>query len=173
MVQISVTKPQVLVATPRYVPVVGGTGRVGSVTVAPTVTAAAYAAGNVVGGKMTFGGMVDSSLSGLLIGAKIKIKSVQTSAFKLYLFKADPTASTFNDKAAPVLAPADVGSLIGVVPFTVAESGLGTHTLYSVDNLSIEIVTAGQVVCGVLVAVGTPTFASTGDVAVELLLRRD
>ena len=144
--------------------------------VTPVVTAAAaYASGNVVGGKMTFAGCVDGAGSGLLQSIRLAFRSVQTVGFKLWLFAADPAASTFTDKAAPSIASADVDKLIGVYALGGGgDSGLGVHTLYTLDGIGKAFsVASGAALYGVLTTTGAPTFAATGDLSVALGILKD
>lgn len=152
---------------------VGGTSQV---QVLPTVTSAsAYAVGNVVGGVMTFANAVNSSvLSGVLESISIAIKSLQTSSFKLYLFKANPTSSTFTDKSAPAIAVADAINLLDVYSFTTPDNGLGNNvTLYVSDAINRSFVASTSSLYAVLITLGTPTFSSTTDVVTTLSILRD
>ncbi len=143
--------------------------------VTPPVTAGvAYAVGNVVGGKMAFTGCVDTAGSGLLQSIRLGIRSAQTAGFKLWLFNADPAASTFGDKAAPSIASADVDKLIGVYALPTGDSGLGTHTLYTLDGIgkSFSIVGA-TTLWGVLTTTGVPTLGTTSNLSVALGILKD
>ena len=141
-----------------------------SLTLTPTVTASsAYAAGACVGGLLNFTHDIDSSLEGILESVSISVKSIQTTAFKLYTFSALPSNSTFTDKVVPAINAADVPLVTGVYQFPVADSGLGTMTIYNLDAIAKALQLASRSVYAVLVAVGTPTFASASDVIVTLL----
>jgi len=139
-----------------------------------TVTSgSAYASGNVVGGKLTFASVFDSSNSGVLQSIRVRCKSVQSTGLKLYLFTADPSNSTWTDKGAPAINAADIPGLVG--PFTLGsgDSGLGTETTWELDGIGASIVSATSGLFGILVCTGTPTFASAGDLAVELTTMKD
>lgn len=146
--------------------------RTSKVVVAPTVTAAAYTAGNVVGGLMTFANVFDSANSGMLQSIRVRSKSVQTTPLKLYLFAASPTG-TYTDKTAPAASAADALAIIGPFPLTSADSGLGTETTWVLDAIGAAIVGASANLYGVLVATGSPTWASTSDISVELTTLKD
>ena len=158
-----------------------GTNIIGSIsersvttTAAPTVTAsAAYTTGQVVGGLLTFANAVDGT-SGIINSIRLSCKSVVTGNMKLYLFHTNPSSSTFTDKTAPSINVADVPSLSDVFYLTTADSGLGTHTLYSYDNVGKRFVLpSGTSLYGVLVTSGTPTFGSTSDITVSLNIKKD
>ena len=146
--------------------------RTSKVAVTPTVTTAAYTAGNVVGGILTFSGVFDSANAGMLQAIRVRAKSVQTAGLKLYLFPSSP-AGTLTDKTAPALSATDVFNAIG--PFTLgsADSGLGTETTWTLEGIGAAIVGSAANLYGVLVTTGTPTWGSTADVNVELTVLKD
>lgn len=150
-------------------------GRTGQPSVSPAITSASvYAAGNIVGGLMTFNNAFANS-SGILQSIIIKSKSIQTSAFKLYLFSQQPTNSTWTDKTAPAINALDLAYLVDFFIFAAPDSGLGTMTIYSQDGLgkAIANTAGGNQLYGVLVAVGTPTFNSSSDISVALGVIQD
>ena len=146
--------------------------RTSKVAVTPTVTAAAYTAGNVVGGIMTFANVFDSANAGMLQAIRVRAKSVQTAGLKLYLFPSSP-AGTLTDKTAPALSSADVFNAIGPFALGSADSGLGTETTWALEGIGAAIVGASANLYGVLVTTGTPTWGSTTDVNVELTTLKD
>jgi hypothetical protein len=166
---------QVNAALPAGANIVGSVlGRTSAPSVTPAVTASsAYTAGNVVGGLLTFTNAVDAALSGILQRVTVDCKSVQTAGFKLYVFAANPSSSTFTDKTAPSIAAADVGKLVDVIALAAPDSGLGTHTLYVADGLADALVLVASSLFAVLVTTGTPTFGSTSDISVSLGILKD
>jgi hypothetical protein len=139
----------------------------------PTITASsAYTAGYVVGGKLTFSNVV-RGVSGVIQSATITCKSVQTSGFKLYLFTTNPTNSTWTDKAAPAINSADVQYLLDVVNFPSYDSGLGTMTIYTADNVGRAFNANSSTLYGILVCTSTPTFSSTSDLFIDLTILED
>lgn len=145
------------------------------VSATPTVTASsAYAAGNVVGGKLTFASAVGAAGGGVIQSARIACKTVQAGALKLYIFSQDPSNSTWTDKSAAAINAADIPFLIDILTFSIADSGLGTHTIYPLDGIGKSFVcTSGSSLFGVLVTSGTPTFGSTSDITVSLNILKD
>lgn len=153
----------------------GGGGLPGATSVftaTPVVTAAsAYAAGNEVGGLMTFSGFPPA---GILQSIRLRVKSVQTAGFDLYLFGSNPTNTTWTDKTTPAIAAADVAACIGALSFTSAFSGLGTHTFYPVNGIGKAMAPNVTTIYGVLVTKGTPTFTATSDIiGVDLIFLPD
>ena len=151
-----------------------GVGTTGGLTreacVVPTVTSgSAYAAGNSLGGLLQLNpafraqaqGAPDSG--GVIQSVRIAFKDVQTAAFKAYEFTAQPSNSTWTDKATPAIAAGDV--LLVRPPITISnnDSGLGTMTVYGADALARAHVGAGTIDYWVVVTTGTPTLGSTTD----------
>jgi len=149
-------------------------GRTSKVLVSPVVTASSvYTAGNLVGGKMTFSNVFDSANSGVLQSVRVRCKSVQSMNLKLYLFTSDPSGSTWTDKAAPAIVAADIPKVVGPFLLTSADNGLGTETTWELDGIGAAIVSGSADLYGVIVTTGTPTFASTSDMSVELTTIKD
>ena len=150
-----------------------GSGSV-KTSVTPTVTAAAYAANNVVGGTLTFSNAFGSKGSGILQTAVMLMKSAQTAGFNLTLFGAAPTG-TYTDKTAPAPSAADLGNIVGVVQFTSALSPLGTHTVYQGGGLNIGMANGASVTTlyGVLTTTGAPIFGTTADILSIALIPLD
>ena len=152
-------------------------GNTVTVTAVPVVTAsAAYTVGNEVGQVLTFSNIFGSLGSGIVQSAVLRMKSVQTSEFDLYLFNANPSHSSFADKTAPAINSADIPALIGKLSFTSAVSALGTHTIYNLDGLgkAIALGAGNTTLFGILVTTGTPTFTATSDIlGVDLIPLQD
>lgn len=143
------------------------------VALTPTVTAGAYTAGNVVGGKLIFTNVFGSSLTGYLTDILVKAKTVQTTTYKLYLFSQNPTNTTWTDKTAPAINALDLPYLLGVFTTGASDSGLGTETTNQLDNLTTAIHSVDQNLYGILVCVATPTFGSTSDVTVSVRVKQN
>ncbi len=141
------------------------------VSAVQTVTSgAAYAAGNCIGGKMTFSGITRANdISALLQQVAVNCKSNQTGAMDLVLFSADPSGSTIADKTNLSIAAADFDKVAGVLHITDWTS-LGTPSIGQALNAALPFKPAAgtTTVYGALVARATPTFASTSDVSVTL-----
>lgn len=155
------------------------TVKVATSTVSPSdsavVTAAsAYAAGNTVGAKRTFASAIGATGGGVIQSARLTSKSVQSATFKLYIFSQDPTNTTWTDKATPAINVADLPYLITVLTFTGSDSGLGTHSLYTIEGVGKAFnCTSGTSLFGILITLGTPTFTATTDITVALNILQD
>lgn len=95
-----------------------GTGR--TIEATPTVTATTYAALDSVGGKITLANAFRAG-AGIFIQS-VRVMSVPSPALKLILFRDDPSASTFTNDAAIVLAFADHGKVVAVIEFDEVQS---------------------------------------------------
>jgi hypothetical protein len=140
----------------------------------PTVTAAAYAAGNVVGGLLTLTGAVGgTATTALLHKVNLMCKSSQSSQFDVLIFHTNPTNSTFTDKTALAVNVLDfdkIGAVVHVTDWT----NLGTPSIGLATNLAISVKgLASQTIYAVIVARGTPTFASTSDITASFTFIQD
>jgi hypothetical protein len=166
-------------ATGGTVGLAAGTNAIGSIigrttmaTATPAVTSnGAYAAGNEIGGLMTF--PIGGAGSGTLMSLRVTSKSVLTTALKAYVFSANPSNTTWADKTAPAINAADIASLLTVVTLNVADSGLGTHTLWNLGAIGEQFVAANLYVVLVCVSAATLTSASTSDITVQLGISDD
>ncbi|ESQ90125.1 hypothetical protein ABAC460_10230 [Asticcacaulis sp. AC460] len=143
-------------------------GRTKGVTVSPAVTAGAYSAGEVVGGKLTFDGVMGALFSGVIQSLRVNCKSVQSTGLKLYLFRDDPTSSTFTNNEAPVIHVNDYNKLVSVLTLGAADNGLGTHTIWELPNIGKAVASASDDLYGVLICVSPTTLASVSDISVTL-----
>ncbi|WP_084581779.1 hypothetical protein [Sphingomonas azotifigens] len=135
----------------------------------PAVATTAYAAGNVVGSLLTFTGAARAAAgSGLIQAASVLSKSVQTAALDLLIFSANPSASTFTDKATVAINAADLDKLVGVIHLT-DWSALGTASIAQAIGGGLPFkLAAGTSLYGVLVARAAMTLASTSDLTPSL-----
>lgn len=158
-------------AIPVYTP------NIKRVTSSQTVTASSiYATGNAVGGKMTFSSAVRASgQGGVVQTAIVRDKAGQNVPYDIILFDADPTSTTVTDKAAVAVNTADLAKVIGVVQTSGivlgAASTMGIATAAGV-GLAFKV-TTGTTLYGILVTRGAPTYASTSDVSVDLVIIPD
>jgi hypothetical protein len=146
-----------------------GTVPTRKITVTPVITTAPYTSGDALGGKITFDEAVPIAGSGGLILSGVLASKAAFVATDLFLFDSDFSATA--DNAAFALAVADIGNLIGVIPFTAGVAG-GTPSVSTVQNASLGFQAKGTKVYGQLVVRGTPTYA-VGDINVSIVLRPD
>lgn len=132
----------------------------------PATSTSAYTSGDVLGGKMQLANAVRIPAgSGVLQDFTVTLKSVQTAQIDAVLFRADPTASTFTDNGAFTVNAADLDKVIGVLSLTKVNS-LGAGCIYEANQIGRSLaLDAGKDIWAVLVWRGTPTLASTSDIA--------
>src|SRR5690349_8581215 len=88
-------------------------GYTATIQVVPTVQAAAYSSGNVIGGLLTFAGAARVAAgSGIIQTAMVSFTSGVQPSLDFVFFNASPTGSTITDKTAIAVANADVGKII-------------------------------------------------------------
>ena len=145
---------------------------------APTVDLAVYAAGELIGAKLTFTNACRFASpqdpgSGLVISCVITDAAKQDVPLDLVLFDADPTNTTFTDQAAFAIDDADLGKVIGVVN-VVTWHDFSNNSVGTAFNLTIpfQIGTARNLF-GALVSRGAPDFVATDDINVRLGIIQD
>jgi hypothetical protein len=161
-------------ATGGTVGIAAGTNAIGSIigrttmaTATPAVTSnGAYAAGNEIGGLMSFA--IGGAGSGTLMSLRVTSSSVLTTALKAYIFSAIPSNTTWTDKTAPAINAADIASLLAVLPLNAPDNGLGTHTLWELSGIAAQFVAANLYVVLVTVSAATLTSGTTSDITVQL-----
>jgi hypothetical protein len=142
-------------------------GRTTMATATPVVTSnGAYAAGNEIGGLMTF--PIGGAGSGTLMSVRVTSRSVLTTALKAYIFTTNPSNSTWTDKSATAINAADIASLLAIVTLNAPDRGLGTVTLWNAGAIGEQFVAANLYVVLVVVSAATLTSASTSDITVQL-----
>lgn len=141
-----------------------------SVAVAPTVTAGAYSANDIVGGLLNFANCARANDETLIItSVVVALKAAVTSTLTLVLFSSDPTATTQTDNAAYSLNAADVFKAItNLTGFTLSDQG--TPNVYELRGLSIACkpVSGARNIYGLLIDGTGFTLTSTSDVQVRL-----
>jgi hypothetical protein len=161
-------------ATGGTVGLIAGTAAIGSIigrttmaSATPVVTSnGAYAAGNEIGGLMTF--PIGGAGSGTLLSVRVTSRSVLTTALKAYIFTTNPSNSTWTDKSATAINTADIASLLAIVTLNAPDNGLGTHTLWNAGAIGEQFVAANLYVVLVVVSAATLTSASVSDITVQL-----
>ena len=150
-------------------------GKTVAVTVTPTVTATnAYGVNYVVGGLLTFSNAFTSAGSGIIQTVTVTIAKVETVAFTLYLFNANPSNTTWTDAAVAAINAADVAKVRPPIALTNA-SQLGTHTVSYSAGIGEAMNVGSTTLYGVLIVSGALTnqFGSTSDVTVTVTILQD
>lgn len=146
-------------------------GQCAVVTSTPTVTAAAYASGNSVGGKIALASIMSvAGGSAFLHHVSIVDKSNTKPSGNLIFFDADPTAATLTDKSAFVYST-DISKQIGRVAVSASDyasiNSIATASLPNLGRLMKSAATTGLWMAFVLDGTSVPTFASTSDIIIK------
>lgn len=130
-----------------------------------TTTAPAYSAGDCVGGKLTLTGALRvAGLGAVLQSLFLADPANQKAALELLIFNADPTASTLTDNAAAAIHANDISKIIRRI--SIAASDYVTIDSKAFVDLSpggrILRAASGTTLYAALIAVGTPTYGTSG-----------
>ena len=140
----------------------------------PTVTAGAYSANDAVGGLLTFANAGRVSTGGGVIKNVLLIDDAgQDAAMELWLF--DVTFTAMADNAAWAPSESDLRNLVAVISTDDSANGwaaAGTPSVCAIE-CSYRFDLEGTSLFGQLVTRGTPTFAATDDVTVQIGLLQD
>ncbi len=145
--------------------------------VAPTVTAGAYSAGNIMGALMTFACASANDAPFKVDSVHVAFLADVAPSLRLILFKADPSATTKTDKAAYSLNTADAFKVIAALSLSTMDAvsvDHGTPHTFDLGNLDLSCIPASgtQNIFALLVDDTGVTLASTSDVQVTLRGRR-
>jgi hypothetical protein len=157
------------------VTVAGNVG--GKTTVIKDTTAVssspAYTAGDAVGGKRTLTNALLAANTGVLQSVNILDRANQKAAMTLYIFDADPTNATITDNAAFVFSTDDLKVIAQVNISTTDYVTNNSKAFASIGGLNISLKAGGTTLYAALVTAGTPTFAATTDVQIEVGILQD
>lgn len=139
------------------------------VAATPTTTNGAYAAGDIIGGKLTFANMARvSGGGGWLQAVTVGVKAAVTPALELWLFDADPTNTTVADNAIWSLNATDLGKAFAVVSIAAGDwKDGGTPNVASIEYLRKYTLGATSMYGYLVDRTGT-TLTSTTDIVVTL-----
>lgn len=128
------------------------------------VTAGAYSANDVVGGRLNFGSVPPGTLRAVTLTDLAK----QAGAYQLVLFSDAPTA--IDDNAPYDIADADLAKIIAAIHLTDTAGAdkfdFADNKAYHRQGLDSPLV--ANTLYGFLIALGTPTYAATTDVRLTL-----
>lgn len=152
------------------------------ITSTPTISSGAiYASGDVVGAAQTFtGAALATGRGGQVVGATIIDKAKQKAALELWLFLVSPTL-VGADNAAFDITDANLLTAvpIGIVSFPAARyadsasSSVCFGEALAGGLILIPYVTSGSAnLFGALVSRGTPTYGSTTDLVIDLVVQQ-
>jgi len=146
---------------------VGGFSEV--VTVAPTVTAASYSAGNAVGGKQTLANAVrTASKTAILDSITLLDRSNSKATMEIVIFDSDPSAATITDKTAFVFNTDDLKVLARLSVAATDYVTINSKAIVTLKGLGVVVKAAsGTSLYAALITTGTPTFAATTDIQLK------
>lgn len=139
--------------------------------VRPAVQAAAYAAGQSIGGLLKFNYAAPVSGGAAIVqGVAVTFASGVVPPMDLVLFSGAPAGGTITDRTAVVIAPADLGKVIGVLHITDATllGAASPSVMQATTQVMPFDLPSGTSLYGVLIARGAVTLGSTTDVIVSL-----
>jgi len=137
-----------------------GRGEIQAITVTPLL---AYTIGNAVGGLITVPVRFRAERSGILQSVRLNIKSLQTATFDIYQFQTRPTAP-FLDRTTPILVGNDIFLVRPPIQLTTAYSDFGAMTVYGTDVITGARKIGTTPDYFLIIAKGTPIFATPFDV---------
>ena len=161
-------------ATSSFPPNTSIFGRTGGITADITnaaaigTSAAAYASGNLCGGKITLLNATRTGvLTGILQGIVLTNAIVATNIpFDVFLFQSDPTNTTFTNNAAFSVNALDFDKLFAIVNVS-GGTNVGPALLYQGTNLTLPFVSATTSIFAAVVARGAITFATSTDLTLR------
>ncbi len=156
-------------------------GKLAVISVTPVVSSGtAYAAGDAVGGLLSFANAVRVAAgSGVIRSLVLADKGKQSADLDLLLFDANPGGTTVTDNAGLTVADADLITCLGVIPIPAeAYVDLADNSVASVRDIGLGFkLPSGTTLYGILVARGTPSgkpaYTSTSDVVVRLEIEQN
>lgn len=116
--------------------------------------------------------------SGKIVGVSVTDKAGQNAALTIEFFSRSVTG-TFTANAAPTIADADLANFLGRV--SVAAADYKAYADNSVASVQCNVPVASNVSSGepsrdlymMVLSQGTPTYASTSDISVNIFLEQD
>lgn len=153
-----------------YTNPIGNTARV---CVAVTPDTSAYAAGDIVGGLLTFANVFRANVnSGHLRNIEITGTEIDSIGYQFCPFLANPSGSTVADQGAPTIVAADLQKALPCIAVS-SQKAFATTELYSTTNIGLAIDATSTSVYGLLITTGAPTWAAAQTVNVCLTFIQD
>jgi hypothetical protein len=141
----------------------------------PVIQAALYAAGNSVGGLLTFNNAYRGVTNPVTLQDLIVTdKSGQNAPLTILFFDSNPTNGNYADKTA-VTFGTDFPKIIGKVNVQTTDyDTINAKGIAHIKNISAILVpNATTTLYAVIVTTGTPTYVSTSDITLKLKLYQD
>lgn len=142
----------------------------------PAVVAAAYATGDLIGGKNSLTGtVVDGILSGIISDVMVADKAGQGADLDLVYFSSNPDTTTFTDNAVFDPTDADLLKIVCVVNVT-TDSTFSDNGVSYVNNINCPFKltsNSANILYLAVVSRGTPTYASATDLLIQTSILQD
>lgn len=154
-----------------------------TISATPTISAAAYASGNQIGGIMTLANAVrqDSNIgvgTSMVCAVTVLDKAAASAAIDIFFFNQSPTLVSTNNTAFNLTDANLVAQCIGVASIGTAYSASSSNSVSTTANLNIPLeipftASANTSVFAVAVARAAATYASTSDLTFQFTLYID
>lgn len=133
----------------------------------------AYAAGDLVGGKITLTGVAGESGTGELLSVILSDLDNRQAAFDVIFFDSNPTATTFTDNDPFDIDDADLPRICGVAKVVAGDySAFVDNCVASKGALDIGFQATSEDLYAAIVTRGTPTYAA-GALRLTVSVRQD
>jgi len=134
-------------------------------TSTPAITAGAYSANDIVGGKITLAGALNQA--SVLVFVSILDKGGQSAKTDFFFFNAD-LVGTYTDNAPFSIDATDMSKLIGSITVNTADYiAVGSDSLATTLSLGIPLQSTDGSLYVLAVTRGTPTYTSTSDLVLR------
>jgi hypothetical protein len=147
-----------------------------SITVAPTISTGIYAAGDALGGLLTFtNAVLSAGASGLITKVQVTDEDQELTPVDLVLFNQTFTATADNAPFDP--SDADLANCIGYIDVAATDYSDFVDNSVAVKSSGLRmpfpVTLVGTSLFGQLkIASGTPTYTATDDVTVKITVER-
>lgn len=143
------------------------------VEIVPVIQAAAYAAGDLLGGKITLANLIGNGGGAIeIVGVVVTDNAKQAAALDILFFDTDPAATTFTENGAVDIDDADLLNAVGFIQVT-SYSQLNDNAIGRGEvTRPIHAILAGTSLYAAIVNRGTPTYAAVTDLALRVFYRR-
>lgn len=150
--------------------------KVKTIEVVAVTQAAAYATGDVIGGKLTFASpAIDAAGDFTIRHIGLRCKTALAVAMELFLFNADPTSGTYTENGPVGVDNTDLAKMIGVVKFATGDMvvvGSGKVHVGTILDLPVKL-PAGNNIYGYMVVRGAYTPGDTSNITVHMTVRQN
>ncbi len=142
------------------------------IVVAPVADTSAYAAADLIGGKLTLSPVVVAQAGGGVIQSLVLADQAnQKAPIDVVFFGANPSGTTFTDQATLDIADADVLNIVGVVSVAASDYVSFNDNAVATVRPSLAFkLDSGLALYAALVCRGTPTYAAATDLQLTVTL---